>query len=68
MTALTLKNKTIYFSYQTPVMIEQSDIVLVTDFKHSKTTSSHINQFLESINKPVKLVPQDIINQLAEIA
>ncbi len=47
-TSVTTKDFTVFFSYDTPVVLVKHGTpqhVLVTSTKHSRTTSKHINQF-----------------------
>ena len=54
----------IFFSYDTPVAAKLPDYeYLRTEDYYSKTTSRHINKWLDGIN--AKKVSQDVINNLA---
>ncbi len=55
----------IFFSYDTPVAGRSADYeYFKTDTFYSKTTSRHINSYLETINN-VSVIPQDIIDNLS---
>ena len=59
---LCLDNITIFFSYQTPVAVHDSElgVFYVTNTDHSKTTTRHINSVVG--DNPVIYVPQEAIN------
>ena len=46
-TELTINNKKIFFSYNTPVVVEVEGKIYVKKEKFSKTTSEHIVQYLQ---------------------
>ena len=64
-TVVNLNNGTeIFFSYDTPVAGQSADgIYFRTEEYYSRTTSRHINKYLENVN--VVKVSQDVINNLA---
>ena len=65
-TELTLDNKTIMFSYETPVAGYDDKGAFRTDTKYSVTTSRQINQYLGG--KDVgRTVSQDYIDQLVNV-
>jgi hypothetical protein len=59
---LCLDNITIFFSYQTPVAVHDSELAVfyVTNTNYSKTTTRHVNSFVG--DNPVVHVPQEAIN------
>ncbi len=63
MTELTVGNKTILFSYQTPVAGWDDDGAFRTSKRYSVTTSKHINKYLggKDIGRKVE---QDFINEI----
>ena len=65
-TELTLGDKTIMFSYETPVAGYDDLGAFRTDRKYSVTTSRQINQYLGGKNVG-RTVTQDYINQLVNI-
>lgn len=61
-TVLVLKNGAeIFFSYDTPVAVDTGEEILVTSTKYSKTTSKHINQWLNG--RLARIVPQEEIDK-----
>ena len=55
---------TIFFSYDTPVCVKTPDYeYLKTDTFYSKTTSRHINSWLDGVN--ARAIPQEVINTYA---
>lgn len=64
-TALVLNNGVeIFFSYETPVVINTGKEILVTDQKFSSTTSKHINAYVSGW-KTRKVPQSEIENFLA---
>ena len=54
----------IFFSYDTPVAGRSADYeYFKTDTFYSKTTSRHINKYLETINN-VSVIPQEVIDNI----
>ena len=63
MTELKLENgTTVLFSYETPVAAGTVDGWFKTDQYYSRTTSKHINKWMESIKPQVK--PQSFFDNL----
>jgi len=63
MTELTFGKKVVLFSYETPVAGFTPDLgYVVTNEKYSKTTTVHINKWLEGVKPSV--VPQSAIDSL----
>lgn len=55
----------IFFSYDTPVAGRSADLeYFKTDTFYSKTTSRHINKYLDTINN-VSVIPQEVIDNLS---
>ena len=65
-TELIIDDKTIMFSYQTPVAGYDDQGAFRTEQKYSVTTSRQINQYLGGKNVG-RTVTQDYINQLVNI-
>ena len=66
MTVLHLPVGSVLFSYETPVAAYVSGRGWVrTATKYSKTTTKHINRWLDGVNAEV--VPQVMINDLLEV-
>ena len=75
-------HRTIFFSYETPVIVKfdyehgvrkeykSNDAfeVYVTNKKHSVTTSKHINKYLEISHCETEYVPQDEIYMLSDMS
>jgi hypothetical protein len=59
---------TVLFSYQTPVAYHNYLGYFVTEKKWSKTTTRHINQWLQSMpeNEDYGLVPQETIDNICK--
>jgi hypothetical protein len=53
-TVVTKGGKKILYSYKTPVAVKDGDTAIMTDTKHSTTTSKHINKFLDGIEATKK--------------
>jgi len=66
-TELTIGETTIMFSYQTPVAGYDDQGAFRTDQHYSVTTSRQINQYLGG-KEVGRIVPQDYINSLVEVA
>ena len=62
-TEIELNGATIFFSYATPVAACKDGQFYQTEEFHSKTTSKHINAWLEG--RSAKKVPQAFLNNLA---
>lgn len=63
---LVLGNRSILISYETPVALHIEGVgYIVTEKKWSRTTSKHINQFLNG-DKPYKTEPQEYFDNLLE--
>lgn len=62
MTEVEIGDKTVLFSYKTPVAYYDGTWLYITTKKWSKTTTSHINKWLESRKKCLgtNLIPLDI--------
>jgi len=56
--------KYVLFSYETPVAVNDSKGFKVTEKKFSRTTSKHINQWLNGASH--ETVPQEEIERIAE--
>ncbi len=66
MTEIVTANRSILVSYQTPVALHVEGIgYITTEKKWSKTTSRHINKFLNGA-KPYKTEPQEYFDGLLE--
>ncbi len=64
MNELVLGNRSILISYQTPVALHiEGTGYIVTEKKWSRTTSKHINKFLNG-DKPYKIEPQEYFDNL----
>jgi hypothetical protein len=61
-TVVNLKRMSILFSYETPVAIEMDGDCYVTTRKWSKTTSKHVNRWLNG--RSFKLEKQEFFNNL----
>ena len=62
MTELTFSDKSVLFSYKTPVAGHDSDGPFRTDQQYSKTTTKHINKYLgHGIGR---VVPQSYIEEI----
>lgn len=55
----------VLFSYETPVAVSQGDTWYVTEYKWSKTTTTHINKFVPTF---ATKVPQGILEAHAKSA
>ena len=66
-TELTIGETTIMFSYQTPVAGYDDQGAFRTDQHYSVTTSRQLNQYLGG-KEVGRIVPQDYINSLVEVA
>ncbi len=67
MTELEIKNKTILFSYETPVALWDRTIgsYFITEEKHSTTTSKHVSKWLKLHGKEksqAKIKPQSFFD------
>lgn len=63
MTEIEIEGYKVLFSYQTPVAYSDSvGLCFITDKYWSRTTSKHINKWLEG--RPSKKIPQESINKL----
>lgn len=72
MTEITTGNKRVFFSYRTPVVVLAGSQYYVTNKKFSKTTTSHIRDYLQeqTLNGPykafnVKYVTQEELEKIA---
>ena len=57
-------NKELFYSYDTVVSARINDVYYKTSFKHSRTTSRHINNYLKA-NKAIE-VSQDFLDNLLD--
>lgn len=68
MTEVEIGNKTVLFSYKTPVayQVKENGRLYQTNKKWSKTTSTHIKQWLstKASDHTIEYVDQDYINGL----
>ncbi len=64
MTELEIGDKTILFSYQTPVAYYEHGSYYVTNKKWSRTTSRHVNAWVNG--SPVTTVNQETLNELVK--
>lgn len=66
MTEIVIGNRSVLFSYKTPVALHIEGIgYIVTDKKWSRTTSKHINKFLNG-NKAYKTETQEYFDSLLD--
>ena len=63
-TEITTNDKTVFFSYNTPVAANVNGKFYSTEQKWSKTTSKHINQWLDGRNAETK--PQSWFDELVK--
>jgi hypothetical protein len=66
-TELRVNSATILFSYNTPVAVELNNDskILVTSQKYSKTTSKHINEWIQG--RSFELVEQSVIDSFINV-
>jgi len=65
---LTLKGTTYYFSYESLVMVEKDGNIYISEeyHKYSKTTSKHINLFLDG-RTDAKIVSISEFKEIAQL-
>lgn len=64
MTELSFNNGLVLFSYETPVAAYINNVFYATEKKWSKTTSRHINKWLDGHKAEVK--PQDFFDNMVK--
>ena len=61
-TEVHMTDSVVFFSYETPVAAQINGQYFVTDRKFSRTTTKHINSWLESVN--AQITTQEFFNAL----
>ncbi len=63
-TLLTLGDKVVLFSYETPVALYENGVYSKTDTHYSRATTKHINAFIGS--NPCKVIAQGVLNDIVK--
>ncbi|MGI9572425.1 MAG: hypothetical protein ACR2L5_03765 [Candidatus Actinomarinaceae bacterium] len=65
-TEITINDKTVFFSYNTPVAGYDDNGAFRTDKRFSVTTSKHITQYFNGDKNIARVVPQSYIESLVQ--